>query len=61
MTQQNSQTVAQAPSSTPLHFCHPGQLSKEQMSAIKEFVEQVGGVDNARQALAALLKLEQAA
>jgi hypothetical protein len=36
-------------------------LSTDQVAAVAEFVKQVGGVDNARQALAALSKLKDAA
>ncbi|HWB12422.1 MAG TPA: hypothetical protein VG826_24570 [Pirellulales bacterium] len=47
----------------PAHFELPGRpaLSTDQVAAVAEFIRQVGGVDNARQALAALVKLKDAA
>jgi hypothetical protein len=38
-----------------------GQLSPEQLAHIKKFVETVGGIENARQALLALDELQKAA
>ena len=37
------------------------QLSDEQVAQVKRFIEQVGGVENARAAIEALEKLRQAA
>ena len=61
MTEHTAEIVSRVASSLRLQVCNPEKLSKEQMTAINEFVEEVGGVDNVRQALAALLKLEKAA
>jgi hypothetical protein len=46
---------------SPAHLELPGRLSADQVAAVAEFIKQVGGVDNARQALAALVKLKDAA
>jgi hypothetical protein len=44
-----------------LPFEQRATLSPEQVDAIEKFIEQAGGVENARRALDALLKLEVAA
>ena len=44
-----------------LRFEQRATLSPEQVDAIEKFIEQAGGVENARRALDALLKLEIAA
>ena len=61
MTHQAGNTIAQPNASAHVEVIHRGQLSKEQVAAVEKFINQVGGVDNARQALAALLTLEKAA
>lgn len=40
---------------------HQSELSDDQLAAVKEFVEQVGGIENARQVIAALKELKKAA
>jgi len=37
------------------------ELTKEQAAAVKEFIEQLGGIENARRAVAALKELKKAA
>lgn len=37
------------------------KLTGEQIAAVKEFIEQVGGIQNARRAVAALSELKKAA
>lgn len=44
-----------------LSFSQQPTLSVAQSAAIQEFIDQVGGVENAQRALEALLKLEIAA
>ena len=55
------QNEKQAPKSAPISIGNDGQLTDEQFAAIKEFVEQLGGIENARQAVAALKELGKAA
>ena len=38
-----------------------GELTDEQFAAVKKFVEQLGGIENARRAVAALKELAKAA
>ena len=40
---------------------HDGELSDDQLAAVKEFVLQVGGIENARRTIAALKELKKAA
>jgi hypothetical protein len=40
---------------------HEEHLTDEQLAAVKQFVEEVGGIENARQAIAALKELKTAA
>lgn len=40
---------------------HGEKLSAEQVAAVKEFIEQLGGIENARRAVAALSELKKAA
>ena len=44
-----------------LSIGNEGQLTDEQFAAVKEFVEQLGGIENARRAVAALNELKKAA
>lgn len=37
------------------------KLTAEQVAAVKEFIEQLGGIENARRAVAALSELKKAA
>jgi alkylhydroperoxidase/carboxymuconolactone decarboxylase family protein YurZ len=37
------------------------KLTAEQIAAVKEFIEQLGGIENARRAVAALSELKKAA
>lgn len=37
------------------------KLTGEQIAAVKEFIEQLGGIENARRAVAALSELKKAA
>lgn len=53
--------VTQPPSLSRLQSPDCLALSTDQMAAVAEFIEQVGGVDKAREALAALVKLKEAA
>lgn len=47
--------------SVPLSIGSEGQLTDEQFAAVKEFIEQLGGIENARRAVAALNELKKAA
>lgn len=51
----------QADKSAPISIGNDGQLTDEQFAAVKEFVEQVGGIEQARRAVAALKELGKAA
>lgn len=44
-----------------LSIANQSQLSELQIAAVKEFVEQLGGIENARRAVAALQELKKAA
>lgn len=47
--------------SAPVSIGNEGQLTDEQFAAVKEFVEQLGGIENARRAVATLKELGKAA
>lgn len=52
--------IAQQATSVVEHY-GDHQLTAEQMAHIKKFIEQAGGIENARQALLALDQLQKAA
>ena len=54
-------TEKQAPKSASISIGNDGELTDEQFTAVKEFVEQLGGIENARRAVAALQELKKAA
>ena len=58
---QEHRTEKQASKSAPISIGNDGQLTDEQFAAVKEFVEQLGGIENARRAVAALNELKTAA
>ncbi len=45
----------------PISIGNENQLTDEQFAAVKEFIEQLGGIENARRAVAALQELKKAA
>jgi hypothetical protein len=51
----------QAANRAPISVGNKSQLTEDQLAAIKEFVEQLGGIENARRAVAALQELKKAA
>lgn len=51
----------QASKSAPISIGNDGQLTDEQFEAVKKFVEELGGIENARRAVAALKELGKAA
>ena len=51
----------QPPNRAPISNGAKSQLTEDQAAAVKEFVEQLGGIENARRAVAALQELKKAA
>jgi len=51
----------QATKPVPSSIGNDGQLTHEQFAAVKEFIEQLGGIEHARRAVAALQELKKAA
>ena len=45
----------------PISIGSEGELTEEQFAAVKKFVEQLGGIENARRAVTALKELAKAA
>ena len=51
----------QNPNQAPILIGNQSQPSEQQIAAVKEFVEQLGGIENARRAVAALQEPKKAA